>query len=239
MATIDVYEVYPHVGDVWVRMIALWELYLPNTTWTWSFSAQNEIVATSHVATAKVGINDTVNLTYYHLCLADKSTLDGSQELMYFFSRPGMNQIPKIKPSSYGARVTLTDWTATLRAARNTLALFVCNCGAAVSGAVDVPLDFTNMYQRVATVTYYTHNAFACDVTSAVQLAATAVYTVPNGYTPSIGRTDAPPAAMVVSGGSVMSDILEALQDIALMDVDVSFNNGQTIFSVRSKEVGS
>lgn len=231
MATITNTEYYPHVGQVWKRAVQLWEVYLQDATLAWSSS----LTAVNSKMALTVTLAGPVDTTIYRL--SDVNHASGRvYGLDFIFTLPGMMYMPKVLEASYGARVTKTEfgnkisnlrasaiaqWTQGTQIQTGTGSFNVFNPTGEVTWSVQTyRLDFMVVQDAM--------NLFT--------VASTVTDTFPGGENPTQGVSRQ--SVTLAGGSSAPQDntaIVAALNDIAMIDVSYTANNGGAVWSMRGK----
>lgn len=234
----DEYALHPHAGSVWVKACQLWAYYVENETWTLNYAWTVFSNGSENFRTLKIIIDDTTIVTNYWLILADTPVIEtnGQHSPDYVGSRPGFASAPPVKQFTYGARDTIVDYTTNMHTIR--LQLFTYCTGRSEEAQQYVDGNSYNgwVHFRTWSVLYKAYvGAFVLvdqvcvqhgDIKAAFDAAPDNPYMLgQQGTTSGSG-----------GGGTIdITPIVEALQDIALIDYDLAINNGATMFSVRGK----
>lgn len=232
MATTIVKEYYPHAGLVWSRTIDLLVIYL--TTVGMGFAWE---VATEG-GYYRVMINLTVgaDTTSYRLIDLDHPVGE-FYSFGYFFTLPGIFKSPPVLPKERGTFQTILLWDIQAQLLRALFVETLLNCTYTFLDGEDLtvanpPTIMRTLIARVRKALHIGVDQVSC---------ATAGDGADPGYIgtqPDFQGAPMAPPMMIVGGGGGTVDtapIVAALNDIALIDVDYTANNGGTVFSLRGK----
>jgi len=145
--------------------------------------------------------------------------------------------MPTILAPTYGARNTKTDWNTNMIALRRSI---WTTWTTATLGAAALNTLTLSTLTGVCDLRHWTvqqGNVIAYDVTSIVTAVQSSVEYFPSNLPIDNGM---PGQTLVVAGLSPApefddSGIVGAIEDVALIDQDISINNGSAIFSARGK----
>jgi hypothetical protein len=220
----------PTMGALWLQVLALWDQYATGTFTSWSFATHN--VSGFYGKAITVGLSG--GGTDVHQLVALDCPTSGVVPLAYALSCPGWrNPPPNVYPDtlpdggscvtkySVGPVALRTNWLSNV-------------CGATI-GVVDN--DFAGPAFGVSNTIFYFDVSFGLqimvDATGVMHgtLAADGLLAYPGDYVGS-----SVPVAGGGGGGSVdLGPVVDALEDIATMDVEYQANNGGTVWSMRGK----
>jgi|ERR1051325_2741725 hypothetical protein len=231
MATITTIEVYPSIGACWQAAINYW------ATWV----QDNTITITTGVGTTlscrTIIMNDTHGgNTYQHILVA--LDIPGTNVLVpvpHIMQSPGWRTMPPILNSVYGTTTTVTNWSNTMLGLRAVIWGTLCGITNPTWTTTDYAADITGLRQRhsVTTVKKQAHvavDAVLCGVVDGTLAAGTTITQLPTD-----GMGQHVPVATEFSLAPAQFDALRnAILDVALVDIEYSFNNGADLFSMRS-----
>lgn len=233
MAVIATTLYYQDVGKIWQRVLTLWVSYLQTATkinWIRSLDVSTGYRAV--VITVTQGANTLID-TMVDMGLP--SSLKYPTD--YLMSLPGWMTFPQALSPSFGAKVTASEFTATLAATRE----FIIEQFSTASLIASNTLNWTMNPVSAQAYIHYTiwqENARAgTDWMTLVTATTTPASLFGAGINPlEAGRTPSVP----VIGATGPSEeqwaaLVAALNDIALRDVDYTANNGSAIFSLRGR----
>lgn len=211
------------IGNAWAKCVADWEAYVVNAAATFAIASNNVAPLRAFQTTTTIGGVAQVNI--YNIEEIEAST--GMAVTTYLVSQ-GMRTMPKALQPLYGARNTLNEW-------RNVMVPFrrATMCGAMGITAKSLrqdtqdcsPINF-DVYMDFWSVVK--NGLVGVDSTLLVLYQADWVWTLPGDQVLSDGLCGGAQGVLIDT-----SDIVESIDQIALRDVDVSFNNGGVVYSVR------
>lgn len=233
MATVTVTELYPHPGQIWARLVQLWETYIATPAWSWG--ALSMTAVNGHRAATQT-INDGTDNVLYQL--VDCNTISSDRMGMpAFFSLPNISKSPKFMPTTVGARTPASEFGLFGRTNRQP---FVANwiggsnlTGQSASNSVNVGITVT---ATIEAIVYTVQLAAHADVL--ILTTGTVTSAVTNSAEANLADEPVPGSLTSYggTGGAVDSaGIIAALNDIALIDVEYTANNGGAIWSMRGK----
>jgi len=237
MPTVTVQEMYSGPGPVWRRVVELWEAWLVDATKTWAFTANTTVNSRrAAIVTLTAGANvDVYQLVDYGQNATTRYPADFVQ------CQPGWNTVTKAWAPTVAGRTVATEWNGKLVAARKAI---LDNWTNASSSSYAERLESWNAtlngLVRVRYLGWIEQCRGGTDYTSLVTYEATASDTIPGdvNIAPPVQVTN----VTTIGGGGGSTDIepvVEALNDIAAQDYNISLNNGQTIFSVKGRSTTS
>lgn len=233
MATTTYTEWHPHIGSVWQRSVALWESYIGNSAITWT-QAVNTLNGHRCVQITLTGSPDTTVYVLVDDSLRSTSTM----RIIDVASSAGWRTMPKVQPASQAGRTTLTDFDAKLVALRRLIWPAWTNCAlGSEASATAVPNNAPDEIDLFYFTVRFDALFFLDQLTISLFTETTTSYFY-NGQQVCDGATD--PRFNTVggsSGGSTvdLTPVVDAIEDLALVDYSLSLNNGASVFSMRGK----
>jgi hypothetical protein len=221
----------PHAGAIWTQALQLWDDYAQGTYTTWAYAVAPTGGMFGYKITVGLPAGGTDDYT-----LVDLSVRDGYQQAVsYLMQLPGwraqLNKpYPDTLPDGHGALGKFQDLLRNFRRQ-----IWLTHCSASPAHSIDGVGDSAfglNMY----TSTDVMQRGLLL-VTDTIEFAygtmdADTLVAYP---TDGIGME----TGSVVggsSGGSVdLTPVVDALEDIATMDVEYQANNGGAVWSMRGK----
>lgn len=234
MADITIKELYTHPGLIWLRCIELYEAWLPDDTVAWTSTTTGLVSSRRALTIVLTGASDT---TTYVLIDVNTSVND-CYHFSSFFALPGMGSMPKGTPLVVGSRTVTDVYGESIELARRTMVEYWTNSSqtsvAAYAGYNYVEIEIQSV-QRVRSYNRYGYRWL--DSTIICYYEQTTDVVVPGDQNLfNQPKEGAGVAAGGGGGGSVdLSPVVEALNDIAMIDVDYSANNGGVVFSLRGR----
>lgn len=232
MADITTTEYFPDVGQLWARVVALWEYYVQNTTSSWIvyYSAVSSCRAATVIWTE--GGDDL-----YHQLLDISLAGSGKRRVDDIISAPGFSTAPKTLLTSYGSHSPGTDWAGTLWFARNKIIENWSNAEQLLDNQQSWTLAPMSGTSYIRTSVWRERNVALADTSTLTTWDGASGAEIAGGQNPAFpGKTPSVPVIGGGGGGSVdLAPVVEALQDIALRDVDYQANNGSTVFTMRGR----
>jgi hypothetical protein len=225
-------------GAAWSAVAALWSSYVPHEDWSWSYTFGTGAFGPTNFLKVTVAIvkpDDTYNYNYIIVDTPIVSGGRGAGPVSYVISQPGWSTNAPPVLFTYGGRTSLDDYQTNVHPLKRDLVYACTN----VAAATDWRFDGGGGY--IGEVEYKTWGMLYLDFAGPV-LALDQIMVDSNPEYPRIpdaslanplqlGRPGCPSG-----GGSVdLAPVVAALQEIALIDVDYTANNGGTIFSMRGK----
>lgn len=216
------------IGNAWARCVADWEAYVVDLTATFAISMTNAAPLRAMKTDTTIGGVTQTNIYY----ISEIEPFTGMAVTTYLQAQ-GMRTMPRTLQPLYGARNTLNEWRNVMVPFRRTTM-----CGAMGITAKSLrqdsqdcsPINYDGYIDYWAVVK---NGLFGMDSTL-LQLYQADWTWVLTG--------DAPLSDGLCGGaqGQIIdvSGIVESVDQIAFNDVDVSFNNGGVIYSVRGKANG-
>jgi hypothetical protein len=226
-------EWHPHAGSVWSRFIGLWAAYVVDTTLTLTLSTPN----VSSCKSIQFSTTNGTNTNVYQL-VDGQANSSNLQELARTLSLPGCNTVPPVLELTYGARTTVDDWKANVRDFR--WDQFVYNWCQPSQGSRrddDWNTAFTSgkIYQSYKTLKFA--QVAVIDSTCITLGPQTSTkYYYNSQPTCNGGLVEPIIVAGAGGGGSVdLAPVVDAIEELALVDYSLSLNNGASVFSMRGK----
>lgn len=231
MATITKVEYYPDIGYVWSRIVQLYEGFIVDDTLNWIIYLGTHLGCRA----AEVNIVGPVDTNVYKLVdVSMPSTVKYRPDQA--ISSPGwMTMCHNLLPQ-YGTRISSIDWSSRLWAARQHLWTYWIDATVMndVTSNWALTCPVANQYQR--TLTAHANTVFVVDWQTVTIFTPVVDQNFPNDQNPSMmGRTQSVPVVGSGGGSVDTGPIVAALNDIAMMDVDYTANNGGAVWSMRGK----
>ena len=225
MATINVYSTGP--GDAWSRAAQLFYQYATGIYSSFAYALSTEFPWRALNVTVGVGAGTDL----YHIVVPGIGQ-GGQVPFAGILNSPGWRTMPQWMPAIIGGANTEVEWRNKMAAMR---ADILTTWGGAStpgwverSGSGSYGLNWVHFYSQ------FTDREL-------VSLDASLIYVSSTGFT--LDEYDGAPVDSQASGSNTsmvagsstagLQGLVEAVQDIAFRDVDVSFNNGDTIYSAR------
>jgi len=238
MADIDYYEVHPHAGSVWLKMLEIWLEYLPNETWTFGVTYTTNAFSGLAFLVVVVEVVQDTDTVRNHMALSDTPTVSGygNNPCVYVGSRPGFGAMPPVLPYLYGARSVIGDYDSNLHPAKITLlqrctnAYHVSSQHASGGGYID-PQNFSTF------TSIFFDRAGPWTMTDVIQTWDEDAVWRPAGDQPTINPyQEGVPGGGGSGGVSVdLAPLVAAVEELAMVDHNLSINNGSVMFSVTGK----
>ncbi len=238
MATININEIHPHAGAIWQRVLSIWVTYVPNETWAFTSTLSAVTIGSQDVVLVTITVDDGTDVTNYNMAQADTPYISGSGRipLEYMGNRPGFADMPPVIQSQYGARDAYADFEATAWLAKKRM--IVASTGFDYVGQTDA--YNVNFFPSISARTFVAiYNSGYGQWVSVQSISFN--HNDPT-YAPYEERPTYQPNMLAQSGvassggGSIdIAPVVAALNEIAMIDVTYSANNGATTFSMRGK----
>lgn len=232
MATIDIAEYYPHAGLIWARAIDLLTPVVLDGAllWVWSSDPYGSLYR------LQVQVNGGADDLHYSLY--DLYQPAGEHySFDYVFTLPGIRKAPPIFPKLGGSRNTLDFWDASATDMRKSFMADITGWSSTEIDATDYTTTGPATRYKGAVWTVKKAQHFGTDWI----LAQADNGSPPAGYVGAQPEAQGGPAlapvAVVGSGGQAvdLAPVVSALQDIALIDVSYTANNGGAVWSMRGR----
>lgn len=220
----------PGVGAAWAYALNLWEQYVAGTYTTWAYTMAS--LNTGRAIKVTVGL--VAGGTDVHWIQPFDSVTGETMTLQTIFDSPGWRTMPQqvlpnTTPDAIGVDIAYLNGPFALRKD-------ICGTwgNATVVQAHNWEISLSDIGEQsiYVFITYRVNTSFF-DVTGILWSNAGLFTTIAAQATDLIG---AAPVFVQSSGGSVdLGPVVTALQDISMIDVDYTCNNGQNTVSVRGK----
>lgn len=226
MPTVTKGEVYPHLGAIWKRMVALWEVWLQDSTLTWALNA-----ASSYLGRPAVKITLTAGADVQEFYLVDYGAPNSGiypPDLMV--SCPGWMNMPTILAPTYGARTTATEFGSKLVAARKQLWLNKTNAfSSSFTDFGGYNLPGLTAVVRAQYLAWRFECRLGTDIVTMTTAIQTADDTIPGGQDLSAPIVPTNVTTLGSGGGGATIDLApltQAVEDLLNRDVVTTIDNG-------------
>lgn len=224
--------IVPSIGIAWTLIVAQWSAWVQDDAKSVTFS-QGDLLGQRFVSISFSTGPTSVNNNYI---LADIKAASSDVPIGYIATSPGWRAMPGILNDVYGGNDTLESWRDQVLPARAQYWATLAGITAPVwthadhSGTV-TGVTSRHSYAEVSQRLLSAMDAGLCTVVSSALAAGTVVE---QGLGDGLMAGVVLPA-MSAGGQQDLSGVIAALNDIALIDVDYTANNGGAIFSLRGK----
>lgn len=236
MATINKYELHPNLGSVWNRAVNLWAQYVIDDTWTFAFTNTSHNVGFATLEVLQITINDGTDDNVYWLILNDTYTILPHKPPLCITNQSGFYSTPPILAATYGTRTTLADADTNLKGMRELIWTTWTESGINVAQSFNGLSNLTGSSCTVWTRTVYSGMQMVADWNSCQVANLSSAIQIYNGNDLMSGAGH---AAILVAGPQPapldITPVVDALEDIASVDVTYTANNGGAVWSMRGK----
>lgn len=232
MAVITYEQYYPDIGKMWPDIVTLWTSYVQVDTLSWSTG----LTTVSGRRVLGVTIDDGTDQTTYNFWdLAMAATQ--KYRAVDMVNLPGWMTPPPVMLSVYGSRVTSIDYTTTLWALRAFFYTWYCSASVAVNAAHTYAVSPPGANAFMKYIVWDEQFANGVDFLTLAVFDRTANAGFPGDVNPTAGaRTPSVPVIGGSTGKQIdLAPVVAALNEIALIDVDYTANNGGAVWSMRGK----
>lgn len=221
MAAITATELYGNPGAVWNRVVALFDMYLLDSSLAWTSAV---VGATYSSRSVTVVITGAVDVTTYILVdINTPSTLTHS--LFGLFAFPNMNRTNRMLNSVYLGRNISAEFLNKLRAIKKLMV------AAWTGGTFRGETVYTSQLiagltfdQTVSATTYQLRQTYYTDTMSMATRIPAAGFQTPGEV--DIGAASIVPNTTIALEAVDVAGIVTALNDVARRDVATSIDNG-------------
>jgi hypothetical protein len=236
MATFNL--VAQHAGELWAWLMGQWPAVAAEDTSSIGFSYTGITFGSKTYLQIQIEINTTAGDNFYFITLLDTQWTGSNATLPmhYVASLPGWNTVPPFVQESVGARDNNAYFRTHLWEIKKTVFSFCTD------GVVQTDENIVSGIAGANTNTQTYYAAFQCGAVVCIVMQQAFMKNTGSTYDPLNGSSmynaysEGNPGAGSAGGGSVdLTPVVAALNDIAMIDVDYTANNGSAVFSMRGK----
>ena len=224
-------EYFPNMGVLWSRIITLWTTWVQQPGVSWSISIfPDPNYRVYDIAQSFGPTTNNFRLWDFGMPIASKYKADALR------ITPGWMTTPGVLTPNYGARVPGTEFISVLQPTRDFIWATATNAAQVSSTGSSYAFGPPGCTVHYQAATYTDGFVVLGDWLTLTTFQQLGISLFPNSTNPAISAPNAP-MPVVGSGGAAqdLTPIVEALNDIALIDVEYTANNGGAIWSMRGK----
>ena len=216
------------IGQAWASAVSDWVAYVVDVNATFAIQMNNVSPVRQVQTTTTIGGVSTIKI--YNIAEVEQFT---GMAVTEYLKSDGMRTMPKALQPLYGARNTLNEW-------RNVMVPFrrATMCGAMAITAKSLRQET----QDCSPINYDIYSDFwVCVKNGLVGVDSTLLVLYQGDWTWNLPG-DIPTSDGLCGGSQGVlintQNIVESIDQLSFSDVDVSFNNGATVYSVRGRLSG-
>lgn len=238
MATNNYYNLHEDAGAVWYHVNLLWQLYVEHETWTFGHTWTTRSNGSQDFLALKITITTDTDTDNYELTFLDTPVFSGTGKNPphYVMSRPAFGYGAPVMAPSYGARDTIADYNSNMHPIKLQILVHSCNA----SDGTDSYVDGTGFDGWVANRTYQTlftwyYGAYVLVDYIAVNSGDLKLLPGNPGYNPLMYGLAGAPQAGGGGGSTDLTPVVDAIDNLAMVDYNTSINNGAQMWSMRGR----